>query len=82
MDVATWLPEIAADSDMPEAQWNEVKSWSSLLAEDYQERLSGVSANARGAVENANVAIGHLERLLLACDPKWFGGTNRRETAP
>ena len=82
LDVATWLPEIAADSDMPEAKWNEVNLRSSSLVEDYQERLSDASANARGLVEAANVEIGHLGQLLLACDSKWFGGTDRRATAP
>jgi hypothetical protein len=82
LDVATWLPEIAADSDMPEAQWNAVNSRSWALVEDYQELLAGASGDARGVVEDANVAIGSLEQLLLASDRRWFGGTDRGGAAP
>lgn len=82
LDVATWLPEVAADSDMPEVQWNAVNSRSSALVEDYKEILSGASENARGTVEDANFEIGNLEQLLLASDPRWFGGTDRGVEAP
>jgi hypothetical protein len=82
LDVATWLPEIAADSDMPEAQWNAVNSRSSALVEDYQELLKDNSGNARGVVEDANVKIGDLEQLLLASDPRWFAGAGRGAAPP
>ena len=41
LDIANWLPEIAADSDMPEAPWNEVNARSARLVADYQELFSG-----------------------------------------
>jgi hypothetical protein len=82
LDVATWLPEIAADSDMPEVQWNAVNSQSTALVENIKEVLSGSSGNVRRAVEDANVEIGKLEQLLLASDPRWFGGSDRGGAAP
>jgi hypothetical protein len=75
LDIANWLPEIAADSDMPETQWNEVNARSMRLVADYQELISGIAANARREVEQANAEIGNLEKLLLACSPRWFDGT-------
>ena len=82
LDIANWLPEIAADSDMPEAPWNEVNARSARLVADYQELLSGTAADARREVEQANAEIGNLEKLLLACQPNWFQGTPRFSAAP
>ena len=33
VDIARWLPEIAADSDMPEDQWNEVDAHAAELSD-------------------------------------------------
>ena len=81
LDIANWLPEIAADSDMPETPWNEVNSRSARLVADYQALVAN-AANARAEVEQANAEIGNLEKLLLTCDPRWFEGTRRIAAAP
>jgi hypothetical protein len=81
LDIANWLPEIAADSDMPETPWNEVNARSARLTADYQALMAN-TANARTEVEQANAEIGQLEKLLLACDTNWFQGTGRFVAAP
>ena len=45
LDIARWLPEIAADSDMPEDQWNEVDTYSLTLAE----LIENTSASLHGS---------------------------------
>jgi hypothetical protein len=81
LDIANWLPEIAADSDMPETPWNEVNARSARLTADYQALMAN-TANARTEVEQANAEIGQLEKLLLACDTRWFQGTGNVVAAP
>jgi hypothetical protein len=77
LDIANWLPEIAGDSDMPEGPWNEVNMRSARIVADYQEVIAGNASNARRELEQANAEIGHLEKLLLACEPRWFLNTGR-----
>ncbi len=77
LDIANWLPEIAADSDLPEAPWNDVNVRSATIVADYQAIVSGDAANVRGEVENAGAEIGKLETILLAADPRWFAGSIR-----
>ena len=81
LDIANWLPEIAADSDMPEAPWNEVNARSAAIVADYQAIVSGDAGNVRGEVESAGVEIGKLEELLRSADPRWFAGPNKAEAA-
>lgn len=76
LDIANWLPELAADSDMPEAPWDEVNARSAAIVADYQAIVSGDAANVRGEVESAGVEIGKLEELLRSADPRWFAGPN------
>lgn len=79
LDIANWLPEIAADSDMPEAPWNQVNAHSAVLVADLQQVLSG-KGDARGVVENAGSEIATLERLLETSDPKWFSDGRKAES--
>jgi hypothetical protein len=81
LDIANWLPEIAADSDMPETPWNEVNARSARLTAEYQALMAN-TANAQTEVEQANVEIGQLEKLLLTCDTRWFQGTGNVVAAP
>ena len=81
LDIANWLPEIAADSDMPETPWNEVNARSARLVGDYQ-ALATNAANARVEIDQANAEIGNLEKLLLACDARWFDGARKAVSAP
>jgi hypothetical protein len=83
LDIANWLPEIAAESDMPEKPWNEVNARSAALVADYQMILSGTAADASSiAVHDAGRAISDLEALLAAADPRWFAGPEKRGQAP
>jgi hypothetical protein len=73
LDIATWLPEIAADSEMPKAPWDEVNARSAVLVSDYQAILAAAPADDRaGRLRDAGGAISGLEKLLAAADPKWF----------
>jgi hypothetical protein len=79
LDIANWLPEIAADSDMPVTPWNVVDAGSELLAADYQAILSNPSAaSAATELENAGKVITELEALLAAADPRWFVGAPQK----
>ncbi len=46
LDIANWLPEIAADSDMPETPWNEVNAQSAAT----RGRLPGAHCGLHGSV--------------------------------
>jgi hypothetical protein len=77
LDIANWLPEIAADSDMPESPWNEVNNRSSALVEDYQRLMAGAAisdhpADASALATEAGTTIKALETLLDSADPHWF----------
>jgi len=80
LDIANWLPEIAADSDMPEAPWNQVNAHSTALVAALQQVLSGKADDARGVAENAGSEIAKLERLLETSDPKWFSDGRKAES--
>jgi hypothetical protein len=72
-DIAGWLPELAADSDMPEPDWNNVSVESSRLTAALA-RLqtgSGNQDNAQ-ALEQAGIAVANLERQLESANPQWF----------
>jgi hypothetical protein len=81
VDIAKWLPEIAADSDMPEKPWDEVNARSRALVADFEALVSGSTRDARGLVKHAGVEIEALERLLVASDPSWFRGTEKTAAA-
>jgi hypothetical protein len=83
LDIANWLPEIAAESDMPEKPWNEVNARSAAIVADYQTILSRTAADAKsGAVSDAGRAISDLETLLAGADLRWFAGPEKQGTAP
>ncbi len=79
LDIANWLPEIAADCDMPETPWNVVNTRSEVLAADYQAILSNpATAGAANELKNTGKAIADLEALLAAADLRWFAGTHQK----
>jgi hypothetical protein len=83
LDIANWLPEIAAESDMPEAPWDEVNARSEALVLDYRTILAGTAAGDRDKlVHNAAEAISGLETLLAATDPRWFTGPDKHAGTP
>jgi hypothetical protein len=76
LDIATWLPEIAADSDMPEASWNAVNTQSATLVAVYK-GLMGEDAGR--AAQEADRSVSALEGILAAADPRWFEDGGWRE---
>jgi hypothetical protein len=72
-DIANWLPEIAADSDMPEEVWDQVNALAVALGPLYQSLLTGAAAADRWLTcRKADGVVADLERLLEASDPRWF----------
>jgi hypothetical protein len=83
LDIANWLPEIAAESDMPEKPWDEVNGRSVAIVADYRTILSGAAADDGGKpVRDAGEAISGLEKILAAADPRWFAVPERRREEP
>jgi hypothetical protein len=83
LDVANWLPEIAARSDMPENPWNEVNARSAALVGHYKTVLSGVAAgNTVHALRDADKEIADLASLLDASDNRWFAGNAKVDGTP
>jgi hypothetical protein len=78
LDIATWLPEIAADSDMPEKPWNAVNTQSETLVAAYKHLVGGADDAGRAAKE-ADRSVAALEGLLAEADPRWFEDGVRRE---
>jgi hypothetical protein len=77
LDIANWLPEIAADSDMPEAPWDQVNDRSAALVADFQKIMEGAAINdspadASALATKASTTIKALETLLDSADPRWF----------
>jgi hypothetical protein len=83
LDIATWLPEIAADSDMPETPWDVVNGQSEALVAAYKDLLreaTGIGpVDANPAARDADRSISALEALLTDSDPRWFEGIARRD---
>ena len=73
LDIANWLPEIAADSDMPEAPWNKVSAGRRCLVADYQAAISASDgSDTRELVSTAEGNLGAREtafrrRRSLVC---------------
>ena len=83
LDIANWLPEIAAESDMPRAPWDEVNARSAELVSDYRAILSGSEASEQGAAaHHAGGAIASLEKILAAADARWFTVPGQRPDGP
>jgi hypothetical protein len=84
LDIATWLPEIAADSEMPEEPWDVVNAQSEALVAAYKDLLGRANAagpgDARPAAHDAGRSISALEGLLAESDPHWFEGVARRDS--
>ncbi len=83
LDIANWLPEIAAESEMPEVPWNQVNARSAALVSDYRTILAGAAADDPDElVRDAGDAISGLETLLAAADPRWFAGPEKHAGTP
>jgi hypothetical protein len=85
LDIANWLPEIAAESDLPASPWNEVHARAADLASAYKTvRRGGSLPEVRTAIKQANESIIALESLLGSSDSRWFDEPKRlgREAAP
>lgn len=82
LDIANWLPEIAADSDMPEKPWDEVNARSGALVADYQKLMAGAATDAAAVLKDADRSVADLDRLLAGADPSWFDGTQGSARPP
>ena len=83
LDIANWLPEIAAESDMPEKPWDEVNDRSAAIVADYRAILAGAGADDAGKpVRDAGEAISGLKKILDAADPWWFAVPEKRREEP
>ena len=82
LDIANWLPEIAADSDMPEGPWNKVNAQSAAIVADYQAMLTAKGSNDTRELVSSGKAISELERVLAAADPRWFGEIEKKREEP
>lgn len=72
MDVARWLPEIAADSDLPVEPWNKVDAISTALTSSYEVLAGMRKGDPREAVDSADGQIRELEGILSSAKPEWF----------
>jgi hypothetical protein len=86
LDVATWLPEIAADSDMPEKSWDVVHEESKNVVAAYVRLIDQANGKGTGdanlAAQDADRSVSVLEGLLARADARWFEGIARRDTSP
>lgn len=83
VDIAGWLPEIAAESDMPEGSWQEVDRLSAALVAEYRamrKAPGGRGDAARARASERNVAA--LGMVLEKADPHWFDGPAGRSGPP
>jgi hypothetical protein len=86
LDVATWLPEIAADSEMPEKPWDVVNEQSKALVAAYTRLLDRANDTGPGdanlAAQDADRSVSVLDGLLADADARWFEGNAQRDTLP
>ena len=82
LDIANWLPEIAAGSDMPEPPWNKVNVQSAILSADFQSLLSAKVADHGRELASTDKAVSELETVLAAADPRWFDDFEEHKPAP
>jgi hypothetical protein len=67
-DIAGWLPEIAAESDMPEGPWDEVNRLSAALVEHYWKLMNSTPGGRKGATRD----VAALATVLEKSDLRWF----------
>ncbi len=80
-DLANRLPESAADSDMPEAPWNQVNTLAVQLANAYESVIADYDASETieaGSLKAAQDALEALQRLEEEADPSWFPDQTER----
>jgi hypothetical protein len=74
-DLAKWLPEVAADSDMPEGPWDRVDALASRLLPVYESAIADFDAGlplGGGHLAGAEPALEDLGLLISEADPAWF----------
>jgi hypothetical protein len=87
LDIAIWLPEIAADSDMPEEPWNKINAMAAIIARDYQGLWDGGGKGGRAGdpaalLNEAGRTLSELETVLDGANPKWFADKVAASPAP
>jgi hypothetical protein len=74
-DLAKWLPEVAADSDMPEPPWNRVNALAAHLLASYEGVIVDFDAGRPldgGRLAEADSTLKELELLDAEADTSWF----------
>lgn len=72
IDIASWLPEIAADCDLPETQWNTVNERSRVIAEAYEFLKANPGSDVHKLLEPAIHAVIDLEGMIATTDRAVF----------
>jgi len=75
LDIARWLPELAADSDMPEAPWSEARALALQLESTYT--MIDTTLNEGSSIDEAlrDRLQRDLDQMLEfqnTIDPNWF----------
>ncbi len=85
-DLAKWLPEVAADSDMPEEPWNRVDAVAERLLKIYESAIGELDSGrptGDDQLTRAKPLLTELKRLDEQADPSWFrmrsGGLSKVE---
>ncbi|RUL81318.1 hypothetical protein [Tautonia sociabilis] len=76
-DLAKWLPEVAADSDMPERPWNRVNALAARLLAAYESAIADFDAGVPldgDRLSEVEPLLADLDRLEAEADPAWFPG--------
>jgi hypothetical protein len=85
-EIAAWLPEIAADSDMPEGEWDRVDAAARGIAAALRDVESATPADrpARYVAQSRVIepAIAALEAIRAASNPEWFRVPRRSPEPP
>lgn len=67
VDLIRWLPELTADSDLNESDFDRIDSWSSRLAPLLERKLNeGGEMESMLAIDGIGDAIAELQRIVQA----------------
>ncbi len=74
-DLARWLPDLAADSDMPEPAWDRAHAAAGPLLAGYEAVLAERKLDPASALDRLTAlepALGELRRVRDTAAPDWF----------
>lgn len=74
-DLARWLPRVAADSEMPEPEWNQVHGIAGRLLPIYETILRDLDRGRAvdlARLSEADPLLDGLREAINTADPSWF----------